>query len=115
MDGVLEQVKVCEGVLAEEKQQHANTKQELARLGQELEMAREDLVRERTKHREDVEVLFDTIVMVCLGRTTLKLVTCTSHVLPTIPCVQSLLPFTLTKQVILSFLHYVELLSIPQY
>lgn len=56
LDGALEQVSVCEGVLAAEKQQHANTRQELAGVNQELEMAREDLVRERTKHREDVEV-----------------------------------------------------------
>lgn len=59
MDGMLEQVRVCEGVLAEEKQQHANTRQEVAKLGQELEMAGEDLVKERTRHREDVEVLLD--------------------------------------------------------
>lgn len=59
MDSMLEQVRVCEGVLAEEKQQHANTRQEVARLGQELEMAREDLVKERTRHREDVEVPLD--------------------------------------------------------
>lgn len=56
MDGALEQVRVCEGVLAEEKKQHANTKEELARLNQEFEMVREDLVKERIKHREDVEV-----------------------------------------------------------
>lgn len=56
MDAALEQVRVCEGVLAEEKQQHASTREEAARLSQELDMAREDLVRERTRHREDVDV-----------------------------------------------------------
>ena len=56
MDGVLEQVRVCEAVLTEEKRQHAKTKEEMARVGQELEIISEDLVREKTKHREDKEV-----------------------------------------------------------
>ena len=56
MDGVLEQVRVCEGVLAEEKRQHTKTKEEMGRLSQELEIVSEDLVKERTKHREDKEV-----------------------------------------------------------
>ena len=56
MDGALEQVRVCEGVLTEEKRQHAGTREELVQLNQELDIVREDLVRERTKHREDVDV-----------------------------------------------------------
>ena len=56
VDGVLEQVRVCEGVLAEEKKQHVGTREEAMRASQELEMVREDLAKERTKHREDVEV-----------------------------------------------------------
>jgi hypothetical protein len=64
MDSVLEQVRVCEGVLAEEKQQHSDTKLELSRMGQELEMTREDLARERTKRREEMQV-GDASVCVC--------------------------------------------------
>ena len=56
MDGAMEQIKVCEGVLSEEKKQHTATRDELDRLNHELEMVREDLGKERTRHREDVEV-----------------------------------------------------------
>ena len=56
MDGALEQIRVCEGVLVEEKQQHASSREEAVRLGQELDMVREDLVRERSRHREDLDV-----------------------------------------------------------
>lgn len=56
VDGVLEQVRVCEGVLAEEKKQHASTKEAMARLNQELDLVREDLIQERTKHREYIDV-----------------------------------------------------------
>ena len=56
MDGVLEQVRVCEGVLAEEKRLHATTKEEVRRVSQELEIISEDLIKEKTKHRDDEEV-----------------------------------------------------------
>lgn len=56
MDGAMEQVRVCEGVLSVEKKQHTSTRDELDRLNHELEMVREDLGKERTRHREDVEV-----------------------------------------------------------
>lgn len=56
MEGVLEELKVCEGVLTEERQRHASTRNDLSRLTQELEMVREDLVQERTTHREAIMV-----------------------------------------------------------
>ncbi len=56
VESVLEQARLCEAVLGEEKKQHAGTRNEVARLNQELDMSREDLIKERTKHREDVDV-----------------------------------------------------------
>lgn len=53
---MLEQVRVCEGVLAEERKQHASAREDLTRLNQELEMIREDLFKEKTAHREDTSV-----------------------------------------------------------
>ena len=43
-----EQVRVCEGVLAEERRGHTHTRGEVTRLTQELEDMRESLLREKT-------------------------------------------------------------------
>ncbi len=47
-----EQVRVCEGVLAEERRGHTHTRGEVTRLTQELEDVRESLLREKTTTAE---------------------------------------------------------------
>ena len=56
VEELTEQVRVCEGVLAEEKKQHRTTQESLAQLKQELEIHRDELAREKTELMEQVKV-----------------------------------------------------------
>ena len=56
MGSAMEQVRVCEGVLEEERRHRRAVQEEAARLTQELQLLREDLDRERSCHRENVQV-----------------------------------------------------------
>ncbi len=53
---LVEQVRVCEGVLAEERRGHTHTRSEATRLSQELEDLRESLLREKTNALEVQQV-----------------------------------------------------------
>ena len=53
---MVEQVRVCEGVLDVERRQRVSAHEDLTRLGQELQLLREDLVRERNMHRGNMQV-----------------------------------------------------------
>lgn len=56
VDGLSEQLRVCESVLEEEKRQHLATKQEVARLNQELEVSRDDWHQEKVTMLEQIKV-----------------------------------------------------------
>ena len=56
LESALEQVRVCEGVLEGERQQRLGAQEDVARLTQEMQLLREDLDRERSCHRENVQV-----------------------------------------------------------
>ena len=53
---LVEQVRVCEGVLAEERRTHTLTRGEVTRLSQELEDTRESLLREKTAAADILQV-----------------------------------------------------------
>ena len=54
---LVEQVRVCEEVLSEERRAHTLTRGELTRLTQELEDTRESLLREKTTAAELLQVV----------------------------------------------------------
>ena len=56
VDSLSEQLRVCESVLEEEKRQHTTTKQEVARLNQELEVSRDDWHQEKATMLEQIKV-----------------------------------------------------------
>ena len=57
MGRLVEQVRVCEEVLAEERRAHTLTRGELTRLSQELEDTRESLLREKSTTAELLQVM----------------------------------------------------------
>ena len=56
VESVVEQVRLCEGLLEGERLQKVSAHEDLTRQGQELQLLREDLVRERDTHRENMQV-----------------------------------------------------------
>jgi len=56
LDQLLEQVRVSEGTLDEERRAHATTRAELSRASQELEEALEEARRERASHITQLKV-----------------------------------------------------------
>lgn len=61
MESLVEQVRVCEAVLGEERRQHALTQSEVTRLNQELEECKESLLREKTTTAEVLKVSMGSV------------------------------------------------------
>ncbi len=66
VDGLSEQLRVCESILEEEKRQHTVAKQEIARLNQELEVSRDDWHQEKATMFEQVKVSLSLQSVVCM-------------------------------------------------
>ena len=56
LESLVQQVRVCESVLGEERRQHTFTQGEVIRLNQELEECKESLLREKTTTAEVLQV-----------------------------------------------------------
>ena len=62
-EGLLEQLRVCEAALVEERRLHASTREELARSSLEADQCRGDLLRERAAFSSQLQVRAYTHVL----------------------------------------------------
>ena len=61
LESLVEQVRVCESVLSDERRQHAFTQGEVTRLNQELEDCKDSLLREKSTTTELLKVSVQSV------------------------------------------------------